>query len=648
MSSIEKKRQKSRKPLASTLAISDTKELRQDVRGIDDDKVPEANKDRASTGKPAASSYVPGLIIGRPDSEKREAAEDRGSTGTAKNANPMFHGPANDLTIVYGHGRIQRMALFVATLSAFVLLSHNLLLSVVARPVNHWCKQPLEYANMTSEEWRQIAIPRDASGDWHTCVRYDPPLSIDAVNRTQVPCEEWDYDLEGRSIVTYWNLVCEHQWLVAVASVVYMGGAAAAVPIMGQLSDKMGRRPVIYLSVLSLLISGTAICFVNSFTYFVALRFWVSASVSTIQITSFVLLIELSTPSRQCLYGVIAIATATIAAQLYLKIVGYFVYDWVLTQLVVMLPTSLLLSTFLLTVESPRWLLATFKFKVAERLIMWMAQMNGLSIHHAQQQWRLYKLVVGTRVRGYSVAEMLCTSVLGSHIVIVFWCWFVVMLAFYGPRGSHHLSNIWMITAVLVSQVIGAILVYLSMTRRGQRVTLLALLLGLSALAGMKAAMADFQQVLFLELPVDTGADIVFDMTVIALYAYSVELFPTVIRSMGLCAVYFFGRLGAIASTLLRELGFLTRVEHFWGLLSLFGALTALAVYFLPDTARAGDIPPGANGAEKKYSQFARRPSLVPGTSTTPSPTHLRPTTNNPRRPPEGRTIIRPQRTGSI
>ncbi|KAG0411738.1 hypothetical protein HPB47_011143 [Ixodes persulcatus] len=615
MSSIKEKRQTSRKPSASTLAISDTKELRQDARGIDDDKAPEANKDMASTGKPAASSYAPGLIIGRPDSEKHEAAEDRGSTSTAKNANPMFHRPANDLTIVYGHGRIQRMALFIATLSAFVFLSHNLLLSLVARPVNHWCKQPLEYANMTSEEWRQIAVPRDASGGWHTCVRYEPPLSIDAVNRTQVPCEEWDYDLEGRSIVTYWNLVCEHQWLVAVASVVYMGGAAAAVPIVGQLSDKMGRRPVIYLSVLSLLISGTAICFVNSFTYFVALRFWVSASVSTIQITSFVLLIELSTPARQCLDAVIAIATAIIAAQLYLKIVGYFVHDWVLTQLVVMLPTSLLLSTFLLTVESPRWLLATLDFIDAERLIMWVAQMNGLSIHHAQQQWRVYKLGVGTRVRGYSVAEMLCTSVLGSRIVIVFWCWFVVMLAFYGPRGIHHLSNIWLVTAASVSQVIGAILVYVSMTRRGQRTTLLALLLGLSALAGMKAAMADFQQVLFLALPVDTGADIVLDMNVIALYAYSVELFPTVVRSMGLCAVYFFGRLGAIASILLRELGILTRVEHFWGLLSLFGALTALAIHFLPDTARAGDIPQDANVSEKKYSQFVNdgKASADPG-----------------------------------
>ncbi|KAG0435540.1 hypothetical protein HPB47_018422, partial [Ixodes persulcatus] len=568
---------------------------------------PEANKDMASAGKPAASSYAPGLIIGRPDSEKHEAAEDRASTSTARNANKMFHGPANDLTIVYGHGRIQRMALFPR-----------------GRPVNHWCKQPLEYANMTSEEWRQIAVPRDASGDWHTCVRYEPPLPIDAVNRTQVPCEEWDYDLEGRSIVTYWNLVCEQQWLVAVASVVYMGGAAAAVPIVGQLSDKMGRRPVIYLS----------------FTYFVALRFWVSASVSTIQITSFVLLIELSTPARQCLDGVIAIATATIAAQLYLKIVGYFVHDWVLSQLVVMLPTSLLLSTFLLTVESPRWLLATLDFIDAERLIMWVAQMNGLSIHHAQQQWRVYKLGVGTRVRGYSVAEMLCTSVLGSRIVIVFWCWFVVMIAFYGPRGIHHLSNIWLVTAASVSQVIGAILVYLSMTRRGQRVTLLALLLGLSALAGTKAAMADFQQVLFLALPVDTGADIVLDMTVIALYAYSVELFPTVVRSMGL--------LGAIASILLRELGILTRVEHFWGLLSLFGALTALAIHFLPDTARAGDIPPDANVAEKKYSQFVRRPSLASGTSTTPSFAHLRPTPNDPRSPLEGRRITRPQRNGSI
>ncbi|CAN7942421.1 unnamed protein product, partial [Ixodes hexagonus] len=173
-----------------------------------------------------------------------------------------------DLSVVYGHGPVQRRALFVSTLASFVLLCHNLLLGVVAASSDHWCKQLPDYANLTSEEWRNISVPRDASGHWRKCVRYEPPLSIDTSNRSQVPCEDWDYELKGHSIATDWNLVCNRRWLISLASAVFMSGAAVAVPIMGKLSDSFGRRPVLYASVLSLLISGVAVCFASTLNTF--------------------------------------------------------------------------------------------------------------------------------------------------------------------------------------------------------------------------------------------------------------------------------------------------------------------------------------------------------------------------------------------
>ncbi|CAN8001663.1 unnamed protein product, partial [Ixodes hexagonus] len=241
-------------------------------------------------------------------------------------------------------------------LSTIVFVSHNLLLSIMVTNVDHWCKPPPEYANVTPKEWRDIGVPRDMSGYWQKCVRYDPPLSVNATDRSQVPCEDWYYDLEGHSIITQWNLVCHHRWLVPLASVLYMCGAAVSAPIVGALSDRMGRRPVIQMSVVSVLASGMAVCFANSFTEFLLLRLWVSVSVSTLQITSFVLLFELSTPAYQCLYSMVTISAAVIIPPAFLSVLDFVTHEWVLMQLAVMLPTSLLLITFFVTFESPLWL----------------------------------------------------------------------------------------------------------------------------------------------------------------------------------------------------------------------------------------------------------------------------------------------------
>ncbi|CAN8001083.1 unnamed protein product, partial [Ixodes hexagonus] len=478
-------------------------------------------------------------------------------------------------------------------LATFVFLSHNLLLGIMVRDADHWCRPPPEYANLTSQQWRDIGVPRDASGYWHKCLRYDPPLSANATNRSLIPCEDWDYDLKGHSIITQWNLVCHRRWLLALAYVGYMSGAAVAAPIMGALSDKIGRRTVIYMSVVSALISGMAVCFASSFPAFVALRFWVSASVSTVQITSFVLLFELSTPAYQCLYSVITISVAVIAAPLFLSVVGVFAHEWVLVQLAAMMPTSLLLSTFILTVESPVWLVTTMDFLDAERVLIRAARINDMSIHEAQRQWRLHN--VGfycqdgnpSSCRKSKLLSILRSRIIRRRLVIAFWCWYFVMVAYYHTH-RHQMESVWVQAAKVTVEEFGSVLLYFSATKLGRRVTLWALLVAFSVFAGMKSVTRMLQLASGVVLLVSTAARIVLDMTAVLLYAYSVELFPTVVRSVAMCAAYFLGRIGGITAPFLQLLAGLTHQEIVPSLLSVLGIFTALAVRWLPETMSVG------------------------------------------------------------
>ncbi|CAN7938626.1 unnamed protein product, partial [Ixodes hexagonus] len=373
----------------------------------------------------------------------------------------------------------------------------------------------------------------------------------------------------------------------------FMCGTTAAAPVVGNLCDNFGRRPVLYWSVLSLLISGVATCFAGTITHFLILRFILSASVSTVEITSYILLFELATPAHRCLYSVIVFSTPTITAPLLLSIAELIATEWILTQVAVLLPTSMLLTTFCLTVESPRWLLSTKDFKDAELALIQAAQVNGISVNEAQRQWRqhntrLYCPDGDTFLFNKSNwTDVLSSDILRHRVIILFWCWFFAILAYYN-RHSRHTNSGWLQVAQVVFEALCHVLLYSSITRLGRRTTLETLFAGSSVLLGVVAVVTMLQPISDLVFPLGRLVYVIMDLIITVLGIYTAELFPTVVRSKGLCAAYFFGGLGGIVAPLLHELGSITTAEFVPSLLSVVGIFTALAVHCLPETMAIG------------------------------------------------------------
>ncbi|CAN8009191.1 unnamed protein product, partial [Ixodes pacificus] len=404
-----------------------------------------------------------------------------------------------DLTTIYGNGFLQYTALLIAMIGTFALLCHNLLLNVVAPSVVHWCKQPPEYFNMTAEEWRNISAPQGVNGPWDQCFRYEPPLSMGSSNRTQVPCRDWDYEPgSGRSITSEWNLVCERRWLLTLASVVYMSSAMASVAIVGKLSDDVGRRPIICVSVIALVVFGMAVCFVRTFHTFLVLRVIVAASVGAVRLTSFVLLYELSTPKYQCLYCALAIGGGLITAPLYLGLVGLFETNWILAQAVMMLPTSLLASAFYVTAESPRWLISKARYEDAERSILWAAKMNGKSMHQTMKQWRPMRealrqvdVEVSAKVKS-GLSGILSSPIMLRRSAILCYCWFVSVLAYYARFREHRTEYLWLLAGTIALKIPSFFFMYRFLTTLGRRSTLCGAFAGFSLNFGCAVLLTEF------------------------------------------------------------------------------------------------------------------------------------------------------------
>lgn len=64
-------------------------------------------------------------------------------------------------------------------------------------------------------------------------------------------CHEWEYNMTdslGNTWNSEWNLVCDKKYLKIVAEMIFLIGVATGGIISGMLSDKFGRKKMLFIS----------------------------------------------------------------------------------------------------------------------------------------------------------------------------------------------------------------------------------------------------------------------------------------------------------------------------------------------------------------------------------------------------------------
>ncbi|XP_049514593.1 uncharacterized protein LOC119432744 [Dermacentor silvarum] len=149
--------------------------------------------------------------------------------------------------VVFGFGRFQRFMLLCAQITVFASFSQSFAATGDLIPVDHWCHQGSEYANLSADAWKELYLPRRPGGrGYDSCHRYEAPLAApasaatedpDAGNSTRavVACDAWDYDTShtGSTVLVYWDIVCDRAWYGYLIQVAFMFGGALSVPFAG-------------------------------------------------------------------------------------------------------------------------------------------------------------------------------------------------------------------------------------------------------------------------------------------------------------------------------------------------------------------------------------------------------------------------------
>ncbi|KAJ8032612.1 Solute carrier family 22 member 13 [Holothuria leucospilota] len=412
--------------------------------------------------------------------------------------------------------------------------------------------------------------------------------------------------LEGH--LRLWELVCNRDFLPDLSQSLLMVGFAVGSLVGGPLADKYGRRPTILICLILFNVIGLSVSLVQSFAAFVTLRFLMGALFKGIRIPLINMLFESLVPRHRPLIGSIPNCFYPLGLMMMAGL-AYLVRDWRKLNVILLVPSILILPFFWLIPESARWLLSQGKTEEAERTMQKIASMNnakgfpspvfaqeyengtGMLTSPSQEDHTPNSVSSKEQVRGTKAFTQLLKQPTITVTLVLSWNTITDALTFFGfalttgtLAGDPYLNFFISSMADLFELTIAVFLI----KRIGSLITLISGIFG--------AALAMIGIII---LPYVTGNTVLLGslLTVLAVFGrfcislgwqplvlLTSDLFPTSVRNSGTAIVHLFGNFGSLASPLVIYLNKYYKNLSFM-IMVIFCVLSVVFSLLLPETS---------------------------------------------------------------
>ncbi|XP_068592786.1 organic cation/carnitine transporter 2-like [Cebidichthys violaceus] len=501
-------------------------------------------------------------------------------------------------------GPFQKRLFFLLCLtifpSGFNLLS---VIFLLATPPHH-CFIP-HHSNL-SQDWIQASIPvQQVAGrpERSGCSRYELDLvqnlsalgarpSQDLVHNlsslTQEGCKDgWTYSTEyyQSTVVSEFDLVCGEQWKQPLTSLAYFVGGLSGCFVSGLISDRFGRKPVLFGAIAVLSIFSSALAFATSWPVFIVLFFILGLGQITSYIVVFVLGSEILMGSTRVLFCSLCMPWAYVLGVLMLPVTAYLVRSWRHLSLVMAVPGLACIPLWWLIPESSRWLVSRGRIQEAELLLRSAALENRVEAPHVIFLSANVEKATSEKAESLSFLDLLRTSNI-RHMSLILWImWFSISVCYFGLSFNvsglygNPFLNYFLLTAVELPAYTASWLTARSLPRRLSYIFFT--LLGGLALLLIQITLS--QPVLTLILVLVGKFGILGAMGM--LYIYTGELSPTVIRNTAMSTCAMFSRVGSSVSPYLLQLAVFNQFLP-WIIVGCLSLLSVVICVFLPETFR--------------------------------------------------------------
>lgn len=429
----------------------------------------------------------------------------------------------------------------------------------------HRCHIPIE-ANL-SAVWRNNSIPFEDSHESgpmkpSRCARYklealrgfsERGLEPGDVNMSTVEKERcldgWEYDnsVYTSTIVTEWNLVCDDSWKSPFTSSINFFGVLAGSFISGQLSDRFGRKIVLFASLLIQNAFSILQIFSPSWIVFSALYFVSGMGRISSYLTAFVLGMELLSPRVRTAFSTAGVCLFFAAGYMLMPLMAFFTRGWKSLLLGVTLPCCALFPLWWFIPESPRWLLSQGRLKEAELIIR-----NAAKINKTDAPEEIFKFIQSTpltkkKKTSYNICDLLRWGSLRWLSLTLWVVWNSVNIAYFALslntsnlHGDAYFNCFLSAVVEIPAYVLSWVMFRWWLRRFCLSSTLImggAVLLFIPFIPMNLTAIT-----LTLEMLGKFGVTTAFTIV----YAYTAELYPTVLRNTAVAACSMASRGGSI------------------------------------------------------------------------------------------------------
>ncbi|KAH7968843.1 beta-alanine transporter [Rhipicephalus sanguineus] len=546
-----------------------------------------------ATSTPRSGWATPGSVASPVSPGTRMATTSPGTVLTGFVAHENWADAQDSIYIVLGHGPYQRRVLLCSVLSVIVALLQALSDRLTSRPVDHWCRPPDALGELSADAWKNMSIPLEDDGSFSKCSMYDPPIAdVPAHNRSTVPCQGWDYDIPNRgdSIVSRFGLVCDRRYLLSLRIGVFVTVSGLMSPLLGLVSDRMGRRPVTLASVIVLLASTIGNSVAGTFTFYLCTRTVVFTTVQAVFVLTFILLYEVTGNEWRLLFSLLDTAVGATVVPPFADALTQLEPRWALVHGLAIVLTTILAIWCCLLQESPTWLLVTRDVKRAREAALEAASMNGLDTVKAGATFQEILVQMAKLYRsphtstGLAATDGPVQSVKMRRRAASVFLARLTLSAIYFPLMAmgHSIGYYWAAANALLLAA-SYVAVGWAVVKRGLRDTLTVLLVVVCAFSAVQTLLMTVGGFQLVESVVHVGLKVGLSGAMSVVLCYSAEVFPTRIRCAGVSASLFFGSAGALLGVFLFTMNGQRADILFHATAAILTALSMFAVQWLPE-----------------------------------------------------------------